>query len=273
LTFEPTSYNIEPVAIQENKPGQGPAEPFGVPIPAPTPEVSAKNFPLVPNLNMVVDKYVEMNYEKQALEIYQWETDAHPEIFVKKRREGKKHFEARKNIRAQMAFVQKAMAWHDGEDLASYLGTDSSRVLKKGYCGPMKKEAREDFLKRLRGMFTITSILERYVNDHSRVGSALDRRAAIADVNGFVSDVRLKTIMRGGKFNVAVCITQLTVLQWGESRVNQVQTPRIGLHQDVPNPDDEGTEYPYNEAVEYQDYGTGGTDEEMQTGAPEGIAK
>jgi len=77
------------MATQENNPGQGPAEPFGVPVPAPTPEVSAKNFPLVPNLNMVVDKYTEMNYEKQALEIYQWETDAHPKIFVKKRREGK----------------------------------------------------------------------------------------------------------------------------------------------------------------------------------------
>jgi hypothetical protein len=221
------------MATQENNPGQGPAEPFGVPVPAPTPEVSAKNFPLVPNLNMVVDKYTEMNYEKQALEIYQWETDAHPKIFVKKRREGKKHFEARKNIRAQMAFAQNAMAWHDGEDLASYLGVDSSSVLKRGYCGPMKKEAREDFLKRLRGMFAITSILQRYINDKRYVGNAIERGAAITEVNGLFSDVRFKTIIRGGNFNVATCVTQLTVKQWEESRDMQVQQARIGLRADT----------------------------------------
>ena len=138
-----------------------------------------------------------------------------------------------------MAFVQNAMDWHDGEDLASYLGVDEpSKVLKKGYCGPMKKEARQDFLKRLRGVFAITSILQRYINDKRYVGNAIERRAAITEVNGFFSDVRFKTIIRGGYFNVATCVTHLTIIQWEESRDMQVQRARIGLHADIPNPDD-----------------------------------
>ena len=227
---------------------------FGIPIPNPSP---TGEFHLFPTLYMIIDRYTEMNYRQEALDIYQAEKDTHPEIFAKKKREGKSHFASRKNIKAQMAFVQSAIAWHDGEDLAAYLGVNSSQVLKKGYCGPRKEEAREDFLKRLRGMFTITSILERYINDERYVGNALERRAAIANVNGLVSDVRLKTVMRGGKFNVAVCVTQLTVLQWGESHDNLVQTPRIGLHQDTPNPDDAEGKYPYNEAIDNQTEYTG----------------
>jgi hypothetical protein len=222
------------------------------------PLLETGEYQLLPSLDMVVDKYTEMGYRNDAFAIYQLEQDAHPEIFVRKKGESKSHFAVRKNIKAQMAFIQNAMAWHDGHDLGAYLGVkDSSRVLKKGYNGPMKVEAREDFLKRLRGTFTIASILQRYINDKRYVGNAIDRRAAIENVNGLVSDVRLKTIMRGGKFNVAVCVTQLTVLQWGESYDNLVQTPRIGLHQDTLNPDDAEGKYPYNEAIDNQTEDTG----------------
>jgi hypothetical protein len=218
----------------------------------------SREYTLIPNPHIVIDKYTEMNNGKEALGIYQLEQDAHPEIFIKKRGESKSHFSARKNIKAQMAFIQNAMTWHDGRDLAAYLGAaDSSKVLKKGYHGPMKAEAREDFLKRLRGMFTITSILERYLD------SPFDKRAALAQVNGLISDVRVKYMLRAGKTNTLVCITTETVRQFEEAREMQRQKSYIGAPKDTQTSDTPEVNmldvvkkaikrYAYVEAVNYQ---------------------
>ncbi len=196
------------------------------------PSKTSGEFTLTPTFDMVVDQYVEMDLSKEATEIYQAEQDVHPEIFTKKKHESKSHFERRKNIKTMMGFVQNAFVWKDGERLATNLNTNPMRVLLKGYTGPRKHDRAVNFQKRLKGMFTITSILERYVDE------AIDRRSAIANVNGLISDIRMMDIMKAGKFNAATCITQETVRHWSESNSYQAQQAYIGKHQDTPNPDE-----------------------------------
>lgn len=205
---------------------RAPAEIIGIPIPQPE---DNRRYPLVPTLEMVIDRYTEMNYAAEAMAIYQNEQDEHPEIFSQKEKESEKHYQARQNIRSQAAFIQTAFEWREPEGIAPYLGITPGQVERKQFRGRRKKEPQEKFHKRLRGMFAISSILKRYVKE------ALDGKAAIAKVNGLISDVRLRTIMKAGMLNVATCITQATARQWESAQDHQVDKAQIGAHSEIPD--------------------------------------
>jgi hypothetical protein len=220
------------MAKPEDRPGQGgkaPVKPFGIPVPEPKREESAKNFPLIPTLDMVVTDAAEAHYAAEALEIYQNEQDEHREIFARKKGETKRHYLERKNIRAQVAFIQAAFAWRDPHYIAPYLGTSPGRIASRDFRqGHRKSESPEKFKKRLRGTFAIASIFTRYIHE------SLDKRDAIEKVNRLISDVRFEAIVKDGKLNVAVCIVQGAVRQWEKSQDHQVDEAWIGTHQEVP---------------------------------------
>jgi hypothetical protein len=203
-----------------------PTEIIGISIPQPE---DNKRYPLVPTLEMVIDRYAEMNYGAEAKAIYQNEQNLHPEIFSQKERETEKHYQARQNIRSQATFIQTAFDWREPEGIAPYLGITPGQVERKQFRGRRKNEPQEKFHKRLRGMFAISSILARYVEETP------DRKAAIAKVNGLISDVRLRTIMKAGMLNVATCITQATVRQWESAQDHQVDKAQIGAHSEIPD--------------------------------------
>jgi hypothetical protein len=220
------------MATPEDRPGQRgktPVKPFGIPIPEPKREESSKNFPLVPTLNMVVTDVAEAHYAAEALEIYQNEQNEHPEIFARKKGETDRHYMERKNIRAQVKFIQTAFAWKKPHYIAPYLGTSPGRIANRDFRqGGRKGENPEKFKKRLRGTYAIASIFTRYIHE------SLDKRDAIERINGLISDVRFEAIAKDGKLNVAVCIVQGAVRQWEKSQDHQVDEARIGKRQELP---------------------------------------
>jgi len=182
-------------------------------------EGEGKGKPTLEELRRVIDSPIQTTGRfnltpNVALAIPQSETEEDSKIALRELANGvfereKGYHPKLKTNREMMRFIQKDTFKWDYAQLASYLGLSRDQVKKFDRIG-IKEKQLDKFRERFEGLFAIGSILLKHVDE------AIDRKGALVTPNGLLSDLGVGEIIKAGRINTAVSITERTFKKFHE---------------------------------------------------------
>lgn len=150
-------------------------------------------FNLTPRVDLAIrqseaEEDSEIALRELADDVFKREKENHPELTTNRQR---------------MRFIQKDTFKWTNSKLALHLGLSEDEIRHFDRKGMRERELNK-FRRQFEGLFSIASVLSRMVDE------VIDRRGALVNPNGLLSDLGVGEIIKTGEIDKAVAITEKT---------------------------------------------------------------